>query len=102
MKQPFCKECGKGSYQDRDGQRACKPCPAGSYCQATKMAAPTPCPAGKYGTKASSITPTDCQPCPINVSGCGGGAAAVHAVSLGAPLDAWCWRSRPQSAQRGC
>lgn len=68
LKQPWCKECPKGTYQDKTAQRACKPCPAGAYCAATKMAAPTPCPAGRFGIKFSSATANDCAKCPINVS----------------------------------
>ncbi len=68
MKQPFCRECPKGQYQDQTKQRACKPCPAGAYCPNTKTTSPVKCPAGTFNKNLGTSTATSCAKCPINVS----------------------------------
>jgi hypothetical protein len=66
MKQPFCRECPKGQYQDQTKQRACKPCPAGAYCPNTKTITPAKCPAGTFNKNLGTSTATSCAKCPIN------------------------------------
>ncbi|PRW33060.1 hypothetical protein C2E21_7981 [Chlorella sorokiniana] len=66
MKQPFCRECPKGQYQDQTKQRACKPCPAGAYCPNTKTSSPLKCPAGTFNKNLGSATATSCAKCPVN------------------------------------
>ena len=84
QKQPFCRECGKGTYQNAPGQRACKPCPAGAYCPNTKTTAPVQCPAGTFNKNLGQAAAAACTKCPINVSGGGGRweAAVLAACSL--------------------
>ncbi len=68
QKQPSCRECPQGTFQDRTGQRACKTCPLGAFCAATKMTTPTLCPVGTFGAKLKAVSRDSCVQCPINVS----------------------------------
>ena len=95
LKQPWCRECPKGTFQPSAAQRACKPCPAGAYCAATKMRQPTQCPAGTFNGKLSSTTPTSCARCPINSVAANPGSTACAQCPSGQ------WTGR-QTGQKVC
>ena len=52
--------CGRGTYQNENGQSQCKNCLVGYYCNDTSNQIPVHCPIGHY--RNTTLT---CIPCPI-------------------------------------